>query len=238
MRSKIINKLTISIISVLFILSTQVQATDYYSQNSGSFTTTSNWNTASDGSGSAPSGLSDFQNGTNVFIIQDGHTITVNDSVNCAGITVGGGTSGTLTFGNDATGRWLIVQGTFTVNAGATVNISNDNATHNLEIQDDLTNNGTINFRNNSLQVVNTILNGSLTVSGNTPVFNNLTIQGGTVTAGVALDINGTMTIEDGAVFADGGYTHTVAGNWTENGNGRMTGTGTINMDASLVQSV
>ncbi len=234
--NKIYLKNLIFIFSVFF--SIHVQAIDYYTNSSGNFTTLSVWGTNSDGSGANPTSLSDFQNGNNTFIINDGHTIIINDSINCAGITVGGGTSGTLTFGNDATDRWLIVQGTFTVNSGATVDISANNATHNLEIQGNLTNNGTINFRNNSQQVVNTILNGTLTVSGNTPIFNNLTIQGGTVTAGVSFDINGTLTIENGAVFADGGYTHTVAGNWTENGNGRMTGTGTINMDATLVQSI
>ncbi|NOZ46909.1 MAG: hypothetical protein GXO79_09015, partial [Chlorobi bacterium] len=213
-------------------------AIDYYSQGNANFTITTNWNTAADGTGSNPSGLSDFQNGTNTFIIQDGHTITINDSINCAGMTVGGGVSGTLTFGSDATARWMIVQGTFTVSTGATVNVGAFSATHNLQIESTLTNNGTINLRNNSSQVVNTILDGTFNVSGNSPTFNNLTIKTGTITAQVALDVNGTFTIENGATFAAGGFTHTVAGNWTENGSGQMTGNGKINMDATLVQSI
>lgn len=215
-------------------------ATDYYSNSGGNFTTTTIWGINTDGSGAHPSGLSDFQDGTNTFTILDNDAVIINDSINCAEITVGEGTSGTLTFGNDATARWLIVQGTFTVNTGATVNVGAYNATHNMQIEGDLTNNGTIDLRNNSSQNVNTTLNGTFSITGNTPTFNNLTISGGTITANVALDIDATLTIENGATFAAGTLTHTVAGNWTENGNGAMTasGAGTINMDASLVQSI
>ena len=223
---------------VLFFSATSLFAIDYYSKGSANFTVASNWNTASNGSGTDASGLTFYKDASNKFIIQDGHTITINDSINCLGITVGGGTSGTLTFGNDATAHWVIVQGTFTVASGATVNVGAFGATHNMQIEGTLTNNGTINLRNNSSQVVNTILDGTFSITGNTPNFNNLTIKTGTITASVALNIDGTLTIETGATFAAGALTHTVAGNWTENGSGAMTSTGTIEMDATLVQSI
>ncbi len=227
-----------AILSVLFFSVNSLFAADYYSKMSANFTVASNWNTASNGSGSDASGTTFFKDATNTFTIQDGHTITINDSINCLGITVGGGTSGTLTFGNDATAQWLIVQGTFTVANGATVNVAAFGATHNMQIEGTLANNGTINLRNSSSQVVNTILDGTFSITGNTPKFNNLTIKTGTITAAVALNIDGTLTIETGATFAAGALTHTVSGNWTENGSGALTSTGTIEMDATLVQSI
>jgi fibronectin-binding autotransporter adhesin len=57
---------------------------------------------------------------------------------------------------------------------------------------------------------------------------------GGTKTATGAFDINGTITINDATTFADAGFTHTVAGNWTEtNAGAGLTGTGTVLFDGN-----
>ena len=70
-------------------------------------------------------------------------------------------------------------------------------------------------------------------VPGNT---DNVVIAAGhTVTATAAITVNN-LIIEAGATFAAGTYTHTVTGNWTEDGT--LTGNCTIEMNASLVQSI
>jgi len=230
-------KLVFSTIFILSSFSLFSQST-FYSQGTGNFTTTTNWDTNSDGGGSDPVDLADMQDGNDSFIIQDEHTITLDDSININNLTVGEGTSGGLIFGNDATARQLVVQGTLTTGSSATITISANNATHTFYIQGAVTNNGSIDLRNSSSQVANTILDGTFTISGNTSQFNNITFNTGTITAGVAFDIEANVIIETGATFADGDFIHTVAGDWTENGTGAMTGSGTIQMDATLVQSI
>jgi len=226
----------LSIIILGFMLQTiALNATDYHSVGSGNFTTTTVWE---DGSSNNPTG--DFyKDTTNTFIIYDGHDIIINDSVSCLGLTVGQGVSGTLTFGFDGTAQFLYVQGDLTIAAGGTIDVSANSATHTMKITGNLSNNGNVNLRNSSSQVVNTTLDGTINIGGlNTITFNNLTINSGTVTALTALDVDGTLTIENAATFAAGGLTHTVSGNWTENGSGAMTGSSTIVMNATLVQSI
>lgn len=219
------------------MLSAKSQNT-YYSQGTDNFSTTSNWDTNSGGGGSNPADLADMQDGNDSFIIQDGHTITLDNNFDINNLTVGQGVSGALVIGNDATARQLIVQGTTITGVGATISIGAFNATHSFSIQGTVTNNGTIDLQNSSSQVANVILDGIFSISGNSPQFNNITFNTGTVTASVAFDIEANVIIEDGATFVDGDFTHTVAGDWTENGTGAMTGFGTVQMDATLVQSI
>lgn len=227
------------LISILITLSAKSQDT-YYSQGSANFTVVGSWNTAANGSGTNPSGLSDFQDGTNTFIIQDSHTMTVNDSINCAGITVGGGTSGVLTLGNDATSRYLIIGGVFTVDANAVVNVGAFAATHKIYLGGDLTNDGAITLRNSSSQVANLFLDGASDINGTgTETFNNVeqisTTQSFTATK--ALNIDGSLIVNSSTTFNAGAFTHTIAGNFTNSGTFSAS-TGTIVLDATLVQSI
>ena len=50
-------------------------------------------------------------------IIADGHTVTIDQNVSIANLTVGGGTSGVLTF-DETTNREVIISGNVTVSAG------------------------------------------------------------------------------------------------------------------------
>ncbi|MCX6229932.1 MAG: CHRD domain-containing protein [Bacteroidetes bacterium] len=61
--------------------------------------------------------------------------------------------------------------------------------------------------------------------------FNNLTINGGTTTAGIGLTITGNMTITSGT-FAASTYLHNIAGDWTNNGTFTQ-GTSTINFNGT-----
>ncbi len=168
-------------------------------------------------------------------IISNGHTVTLNQDASILSLIV----NGNIILGNNATARSLTITGSTLIAGTGSFNVGAFNITHAVSMQGALTNNGVFNLRNTSSRVANVTLDGTFSIGGtNSPQFNNITFNSGTVTAAVALDINGSVIIENGAVFADGDFVHTVAGNWTENGTGQMTGNGTIQMDAPLIQSI
>ncbi|HTH55081.1 MAG TPA: hypothetical protein VL728_03500, partial [Cyclobacteriaceae bacterium] len=78
-----------------------------------------------------------------------------------------------------------------------------------------------------TLQVATTQINGNLTLSG--------TAQ---ATAVVALDINGSVSLGAGTTFSESTFTHTVAGDWTNNGGAFTVSTGTITFDGSGPQAI
>ncbi|WP_089678378.1 T9SS type A sorting domain-containing protein [Catalinimonas alkaloidigena] len=127
----------------------------------------------------------------------------------------------------------IALGGNLVVGTGSVVEVGAFDATHTLTLTGNLQNSGTVDLYRSVTQVANITVQGTSSISGNTPQFNNITFQSGTVTANTNLDVEGTVVIEAGATFADGGYTHTVK-NWTENGSGQRTGVGTIVMDASV----
>lgn len=226
-------KRSIFFLLIVLLSATQLFATDYYSNKTGNFTTPSNWGKNTDGSGDNPQ-IVDFTSGQHKFIINTGHIISLNDSINCADIDI----KGTLTFGNNTEARSLVTKN-FKVQSGGTVNVGQFNAFHHLYINGNFTNNGTINLRNNSSQVVDVEFKGSFNLDGTgTPIFNNITFKSETRTVSIAINIDGSVIIENGATFESAeDITHTVAGNWIEYGNGQITN-GNINFDGTLVQSV
>ena len=74
----------------------------------------------------------------------------------------------------------------------------------------------------------------------------DLTIEGLTIGQGASgnltlsntLDLAGNMLIDAGATLAAGANQINIAGNWTENGSGAMTSSGTTVFDAPLVQTI
>lgn len=181
-------------------------------------------------------------NGLNTLIVQDGHTLIVdnNGNLNVLKLQIGQGSSGTLRIGSTATQRSVIVQELLDVRAGATLNAGSSGApAHTLLVYGNIVNNGNTNLRPSASDVVNLELFGNSIISGsNSPVLNNITFKtGSNTTASVPLDINGNVFFETGSVFQDGGLTHTVAGNWSATGTGAMTGTGTIYFDG-LVNTI
>ncbi|MBE9468315.1 MAG: hypothetical protein IMY72_08350 [Bacteroidetes bacterium] len=226
-------KYLLTLIGLFFFTIHLFSQTSYYSQGTGDFTTLTNWDTNIGGGGSDPT-VADLTGG-NIFIIQNTHTITVDDSINVHALTV----TGTLTIGNSTTIRNIIINSFLTVDVGGVLNVGSFEATHTIYLKGTLTNNGSINLRNSSAQVANVVLDGAFSITGsNTPTFNGLMFNSGTVTANIALDVDGPLTIKLGATFIPGTYTHTVAGNWTEDGTFISTDDGTIEMNAPLVQSI
>jgi hypothetical protein len=111
---------------------------------------------------------------TDTVIIGDGHTVTINQAVSVASITVGQGTSGVLTF-DGVVARAVTVSGNVTVSTGATFVTQAAGAFTNTQtIGGDLTNNGTFDMSQNGTTLLCTVIfnkAGDQTFSG-TPVLN------------------------------------------------------------------
>ena len=122
--------------------------------------------------------------GDNVTIA-NGHTVTLNTNGSANSLTVGGGTSGQLVIGNDATVRNLTLNGTLTINVGATVTIGALDATHTMVLKRDVVNNGTLNLAPSATRVCNVTFsrNGNQSVSGTgaTTSFNNIVMNLGVI---------------------------------------------------------
>lgn len=132
--------------------------------------------------------------GDNV-IIADGTTVTLDVNGSCNSLTVGQGTSGQLTIGNDATARTLTVNTDVTVQAGATMTTGASAATHTMSVGGNLTNNGTLDLAPTGTRLCNIkfLKNGNQTLSGTgaTTNFNRITLFMGTSNANV-LDVTST----------------------------------------------
>ncbi len=206
----------------------------YYSQGTNNFSLLTNWNKVPGGGGANPS-AADLTNGLSTFIIQNTHTVTLDQNIDVLALTVGGGTSGALVIG-DGTDRTLLSRQDLQVKAGASMTVANIDGTHTLDIRGNFTNAGTFNMRTSLTRFANTNFNGTNTqiFGPSTPVFFNVAFKtGSNTTANVALDIDGNVTLEAGSIFQDGGLTHTVAGDWNDGTTGAMTGTGTIQFNSN-----
>ena len=157
-------------------------------------------------------------------VIADGATVTIDTAVpstgSLASLTVGQGTSGTLTF--DSTARTVSVSGSVTVSSGATfITQSSGAATHAMTIGGDLTNNGTFDMSRGGTTLLCDVTfnqNGNQTVggSGSTTRFNAITVNLGTSQSNV-LEINSSnfsakdpfLTLTNGTLKMSGSYSLT-----------------------------
>ncbi len=204
----------------------------YYSTGDVSAYATSSWAHNEDGTGGNPS-LADLTAGTLTLIVQDGHTVTLdsNGNIDVNKLIIGEGTSGVFQIGGDATQQTLTIQELLDVKTGGSLIPSSEGApAHIIKLYGNLINNGTINLYQSFTQVANLEIYGNMVFSGsNTPSLNKLTFKNGCeATANTNLDINNNLILESGAVFNDGGNTHTIEYNWTNNG-------GTYNATGSLI---
>jgi len=122
---------------------------------------------------------------------------------------------------------------TNTIASGATLKLSGTSGGQTGSNFPKATSTGTITNTLNGTVVYNA--SGSQTVFA-TPTYGTLIIGDGTsstsATAGAGLTVNGSVTINSSASFIAGAYTHTVGGNWTNNGT--FTGTGsTVTFNAA-----
>lgn len=196
----------------------------YTSSGSGDFYDINTWSPALT--------LTDLRSGMHDFIISNGHTVVLDDSLNVNNLNV----IGVLTFGDGLGSHSLVVNGN--LNITGTANVSASSGSHKLFVRGGFVSNGAVALRNNSNQVVNTYLNGTFSISGtNLPIFNNLNIEGGAITAARTLDINGNLLVGAGATFNAGTYTHNLAGSLSNSGT-FVPNSGKFIFDGTLVQSV
>lgn len=212
----------------------------FYSQGTNLFSVNANWNRIPGGGGANPI-EADFTSGLASFVIQNTHVVTLDRDIDVLRVTVGGGASGTLTIGNNTTARTFNIRELLTVNNGANLNIGAFNATHQLLVNGNITNNGTFSMRNSSVQVCNFIIQNvdAQFFGTTTPTLNHLTFQTNTaLTSAVALNIRGNVDIATGATFHNNGLSHQVGGNWTEAGTGQLSGLGTIQFNSNTTQLI
>jgi hypothetical protein len=147
--------------------------TTYITVQSGNWATASTWNT-----GTVP-GPND-----NV-VINNGHTITINQNASCHNLTVGQGTSGILRIGNNNTARTVSVSGNVNVFPGAQFIVNTlSNATHNFLCTGNLSNGGTLDFMSDANSLCNATFNHgyanqAISGAGVLTRFNQITVDKG-----------------------------------------------------------
>jgi len=157
--------------------------------------------------------------------IRNGHNITLNitPTNSIADLTVGQGTSGSLT--TDATVRTLTVTGNLTINSGATFNL----ASCNLTVNGNTTISGTLSDNNNNGSQT---FNGNFTVNTGGSVTTNNTspfVFGGNITN------NGTFNkIGTGAITIANAGTKTISGSEPITWAGNIT----INSNVELINNL
>jgi hypothetical protein len=145
--------------------------------------TTGNWSTP------ATWNCTCVPNAGDMVTIANSHVVTLDVNASCFNLTVGQGTSGQLTLGNNATVRNLIVGNNLNVLIGATIINGATNATHQMTVSGNITNNGTLNLSATANRVCDLTLNrnGNQTISGSgaTSFFNRIILNMGNTVANV-----------------------------------------------------
>lgn len=156
--------------------------TTYISVQSGNWATASTWST-----GNVP-GAND-----NV-IINNGHTVTINQNATCHNLTIGQGTSGILRIGNNNTSRTVTVSGNVNIFAGGQFIVNTvSNTTHNFVCTGNVVNAGTLDFMTDGNSFCNATFNHdyanqSISGAGALTRFNQITVNKGSSLARV-LDV-------------------------------------------------
>lgn len=219
-------------------------STTFYSQASGQlFSNLANWNSVAGGGGSNPL-AADLTNGSHSFVVKNAHTITVDQDLSIASLTVGQGASGVLTIGNSAVARNITVSGGVTVSTGGTFNVGAFNAVHTLTVGGTISNGGTFNMVNTAVtRVCNTTMNGASfpqITGANTPTFNDLTINCGAS----GMDISRTITVTGnfsiiGNTPVTTAFGHTITGSFSVAGGSSFTpSAGTMTFNGASTQAI
>ncbi|MGV3696770.1 T9SS type A sorting domain-containing protein [Flavobacterium sp.] len=144
-------------------------------------------------------------------------SLTINGTldVSPAGIVNGGATNGIFTLSSGATLKTSVTAGIF---SGVSGSVSSSVANRNFNAGANYVFTGsaqTANFPNTNIN--------SLTVAN----------SGGTLTLNAAIAAAGNVTINSGSSLTSGTFTHTVAGNWINDGGTFVPGSGTISLNGA-----
>ncbi|MFI5253638.1 MAG: beta strand repeat-containing protein, partial [Bacteroidota bacterium] len=191
--------------------------------------TTGNWSVAATWGGTAPVA------GDSV-IIAGGFTVTVDiNTAACIGMEIGspttGGGAGTLVFnsGSQLTVTRLVHLGNSAVRLGSVTMTSGGTLICNAIT---VTNLGTWTPGTGTVQ-----FNATSTMDPNLTTYNNLILNGGISTLGVATSLTGKLTISSGATLASGNFALNVAGNWLNNGT-YTAGTATVTFNGAAQDTI
>jgi hypothetical protein len=230
--------LTIFLLSVL----SQVFSGTFYSTGSVAANTASNWNTATNGSGTSATS-SNFTDGS-TFIIQSGHSMTTNATwtLSGSGSTLQINSGGSITISNAVSVANIIISGTLTTNGALSVsgNWTNNGGAFN-------SNSNTVTFNGTSQQQVNGTSNttfGSVVIATGSTLLgtkflgcNQAFTLSGTAEfiqiLGTSFPANGAKTISSTSTYVYNGPSTTSAPGWPgvsgiNFGNLTISDTGTI----------
>lgn len=245
------------ILALLVFISFQSAAqTTYYSRNGGgTWTNNGTWSTdATNQHNGASCGC--IPNTTGIVIIADNDEVILpsNGTTTIQSLSVGVGSTGTLTIGNTTnTARTLNITSNFIIGTNGTVQVGgNDNGTHAINIggtgTTSFTNNGSFNMLGADGDVANvTFTNtGAKTINGSSAIttFNDLTING-PVTFGdnsnprtlvISDDLTIASTLQSGA---SGAVAHAleITGDLTSNGTLNLTANGATNQSLTFTDN-
>lgn len=204
---------------------------------SGSFTGATGTTLTMSGNGSTISGAGTIALSTLSVTNSVTATASVQINQNLSGGIITA-TNGTFTFnGNPSQLSGTANLYNVIVSSGAILQLTTNSQ---LGIANILTLTGSLDAVNGG--VPNTVAyNGTVAQNVLSTTYHNLSLSNGnTKTANGALNVNGNLTIGNTTTFSAGAYTHTVQGNWTNNGT-FTAGTSTIQMtglnDASIIGS-
>lgn len=214
----------------------------FYSKGNLPAGLTTSWSKNPDGSGANPSSLSD---GLNTLIIQDGHTITLdnNGDLKVLALQVGQGSSGKLVIGQNSSIRTLTIQNDLTVKAGGIVSVG-AGSNHNIIIlSGDIVNDGTFDLWGTGAAYANVQVLGNMGIKGSVaPIFANLNMAANSIVSlSVDLNVAQNLSMLVGSKFNDGGKIISVGANWNNQTgvatNVTCTGTAVFNGLVSTISS-
>lgn len=187
-----------------------------------------------DGGSGSWDNLGTFNAGTSTIVFTNA-AATMTDPTNFYNVTVANGANLTLGLNNTMRiGGALTISGTGVLNATSNHNTVEFNANGNQTVV--LPNGATTGY-------YNLILSGSGTKTlpaSTLDVYGDLSFSGtASATASASINTVGNVSLGSGTSFDASTFTHTVSGNWTNNGATFTQGTGTVNFNStSLDQSI
>lgn len=216
----------------------------FESIDSGNWSNTAIWQ---DANGNHPV-TADFTSGNATFKINEGHAIVVDANLQVSSINV----FGTMTIGNSAVSRSIVVNGNFNIgsfdNQIGEVNVGNFEATHSITLKGTFNNSGSVNLRNNSAQVANVIFENTalklIDGYGTTTVFNNIEVTGDKTKVKLntvnPITVTGVFCVKPKSEFNIAEKTMVVGGSFTIENGGKFIGNeaGTLVLNSRTVQTI